>query len=328
MILRPPWKTESQRSYFAKALTELGRERPEIVVVGADTTHSLKTADFGKAYPGRLFNLGIAEQNMMGVAAGFAAAGKLPFACTYSVFGTAHVYNIIRQSIAYPNLNVKICCSHAGLTVGPDGATHQMNEDVALMRALPNMAVVVPADGPETYKATKAAAERVGPLYMRFSRMEFPTVTEAQDPFVLGKAGLVREGADVTLVANGIMVSRALQAAEALASAGVDARVLNLHTVKPLDTAALEKAARETGAIVTAEEHTLMGGLGSAVAEAIGETYPVPLARLGVKDRFGESGEGEKLLEKYGLSAVQLIKAAHDVVARKRKRGPKKERSV
>jgi len=319
MILRGPWKAESQRAYFAKALIELGRERPDLVVIGADTTHSLKTADFGKEYPGRLYNLGIAEQNMMGVAAGFAAAGKLPFACTYSVFGTAHVYNIIRQSIAYPKLNVKICCSHAGLTVGADGATHQMNEDITLMRALPNMAVVVPADGPETYKAAKAAATHAGPLYMRFSRMDFPTVTEAHDPFVLGQASLVREGSDVTIVANGIMVSRALQAAEALAKSGLEARVLNLHTVKPLDAAALEAAARETGAIVAAEEHTIMGGLGSAVAEAVSELYPVPVARLGVRDRFGESGEGEKLLDKYGLSAVQLIKAAHDVVARKAK---------
>ncbi|HKZ49341.1 MAG TPA: transketolase C-terminal domain-containing protein [Thermoplasmata archaeon] len=309
--MQTPWKLENQRTYFSKALVELGRSNPKVVVVGADTTESVKTMSFGKEFPGRLFNVGIAEQNMMGIAAGLAAAGQTPYACTYSVFGTAQVYNVIRQAIAYPSLNVKIFCSHAGLTTGPDGATHQMNEDIALMRGLPNMTVLVPADAPETGRAVLAAADWDGPVYCRFSRANFPTVTRPEDPFEIGRAVVMRDGSDVTLVGCGIMVSRCLLAAEELAKVGLQARVLNVHTVKPLDAAAVIKAARETGAIVTAEEHSIVHGMGSAVAAVTAEHYPVPVQMVGVRDVFGESGEAEELLEKYGLTAAEIARAAH-----------------
>ncbi|MEE9237483.1 MAG: transketolase C-terminal domain-containing protein [Thermoplasmata archaeon] len=312
-----PWKTESSRTYFGQALVELGARRSDIVVVGADTTQSLKTALFGKKFPDRLFNIGIAEQNMMGVAAGLAAAGKVAFACTYSVFGTAQVYNIIRQSIAYPSLPVKIFCSHAGLTVGPDGATHQMNEDISLLRSLPNMKVVVPCDGPEVAKAVDEAADIPGPLYCRFSRARFPTITSPDDPFEIGKATVMREGEDLTFIAVGIMVSRALEAAEELEKQGVRSRVINMSTVKPLDIEAVLKAAKDTGGIVTGEEHTMYGGLGSAVAEVVAQNYPIPIKIIGVPDTFGESGEGFELLEKYGLTAQKMLKAAMDVIRRK-----------
>jgi len=237
-----------------------------VVVVGADTTESIKTIEFGKAFPDRLFQLGIAEPNMISVAAGLAAAGKIPFAATYSVFGSAHTYNVIRQNVAYTNLNVKIFCSHAGLTVGPDGATHQINEDIALMRGIPRMTVLVPADGPETAKCVDAAAAMKGPIYCRFSRTNVPTVTAAEDGFAIGKARILREGFDVTLIGCGIMVARCLEAAATLEKERISARVINLSTVKPLDLAMIDRAARETGGIVTAEEHTVVHGIGAAVA--------------------------------------------------------------
>lgn len=314
------WKMESQRSYFAKGLLALGRENPKVVVVGADTTESLKTSLFGKEFPGRLFNIGIAEQNMIGLAGGLAASGKIVFAATYSVFGTAQVYNVIRQAIAYPNLNVKIFCSHAGLTVGPDGATHQMNEDVALMRGLPNMTVLVPVDGPETEAAVKAAAEWDGPVYARFSRTDFPTLTTPGEPFDIGKGKLLKEGSDVTLIGNGIMTSRCLEAAEALKGEGVSARVINMSTVKPLDVPLIDEAAVETGGIVVAEEHSIAHGLGSAIAMTVTENHPVPMGFVGVNDVFGESGEAEELLKKYGLTSENIIRAAHNVLRRRGRR--------
>ncbi len=319
MTLAPPWKSESQRTYFGKALVELGKRNPDVVVVGADTTESIKTVDFAKAFPDRLFQVGIAEPNMMAVAAGLAAAGKVAFASTYSVFGSAHTYNVIRQSVAYTNLNVKIFCSHAGLTVGPDGATHQMNEDIALMRGLPRMTVLVPADGPQTAKCVDAAAAMRGPVYCRFSRANVPTITSMDDLFEIGKAGVLRDGSDVTLAGCGLMVARCLEAAEVLAKEGVRARVLNVATVKPLDVAALDKAARETGGIVTAEEHTIVHGLGAAVATAVAESHPVPMAYVGVRDVFGESGEAEELLTKYGLTASHVAEAARRLVASRRR---------
>ncbi|MFQ5911480.1 MAG: transketolase family protein, partial [Thermoplasmata archaeon] len=246
-----------------------------------------------------------------------AASGKVAFACTYSVFGTAQVYNIIRQSIAYPNLPVKIFCSHAGLTVGPDGATHQMNEDISLMRSLPNMTVIVPCDGQEVAKAVHAAVEVPGPLYCRFSRAKFPTITSPDDPFKIGRASVMRDGDDVAFVVAGIMVSRALEAAEELEKQGIQARVINMSTVKPLDADTVLRAARDTGAIVTAEEHSIYGGLGSAVAEVVAQNYPVPMRIIGVEDRFGESGEAFELLEKYGLTSQNVLKAAMDVIGRK-----------
>ena len=312
-----PWKMESQRSYFGKALIELGRRNPNVVVVGADTTESIKTIDFGKSFPDRFFQLGIAEPNMISVAAGLAAAGKIPFAATYSVFGSAHTYNVIRQNVAYTNLNVKIFCSHAGLTVGPDGATHQMNEDIALMRGIPRMTVLVPADGPETAKCVDAAAALKGPVYCRFSRTNVPTVTSAADDFAIGRARVVRDGSDVTLIGCGLMVARCLEAADALKRAGIQARVINLSTAKPLDIATIDRAARETGGIVTAEEHTVVHGIGAAVASAIAGNHPVPIAMVGVQDVFGESGEAEELLRKYGLTAEKIVDGAHDVMKRR-----------
>lgn len=319
MSLPAPWKSESQRSYFGKALVELGKRNPNVVVVGADTTESIKTVDFAKAFPDRLFQVGIAEPNMMSIAAGLAAAGKIAFASTYSVFGSAHTYNIIRQNVAYTNLNVKIFCSHAGLTVGPDGATHQMNEDIALMRGLPRMTVLVPADGPQTAKCVDAAAAMKGPVYCRFSRANVPTITSPSDRFEIGRAEVYRDGADVTLVGCGLMVARCLEAADLLAKQGVSARVINVATVKPLDIATLDKAARETGGIVTAEEHTVVHGLGAAVASAVAQNHPAPMAFVGVQDVFGESGEAEQLLDKFGLTAERVADAARTVLKR---RGP------
>ncbi len=316
----PPWKMESQRAYFAKALVELGERDPNVVVVGADTTESIKTIDFGKKFPDRLFNVGISEQNMVSVAAGLAAGGKVAFASTYAVFGAAHTYNVIRQSVAYTKLPVKLFCSHAGLTTGLDGATHQMNEDVGLMRGLPNLAVLVPADGPQLGRCVHAAAAWKGPVYARFSRGNFPTVTGPDDPFAIGKAYVLRDGTDVTLAACGIMVSRCLEAAQALeAESGVSARVINVPTIKPLDAAMLAQAARETGGIVTAEEHTVVHGMGAAIAEAVVQEHPVPMAFVGVQDVFGESGDGFELLDKYGLTAAKVAEAARKVVKR---RGP------
>jgi len=312
-----PWKMESQRSYFAKALNDLGKRNPDVVVVGADTTESIKTIDFGKAFPDRFFQLGIAEPNMISVAAGLAAAGKIAFASTYSIFGSAHTYNIIRQNVAYTNLNVKLFCSHAGLSVGPDGATHQNNEDIGLMRGLPRMTVLVPADGPQTAKCVDAAAEWKGPVYCRFSRTNVPTLTSMEDDFDIGKATVMRDGSDVTIVGCGLMVSRCLQAAEALKNDGLEARVVNLSTVKPLDEATILKAARETGAIVTAEEHTIVHGIGAAVASVVVRDRPVPVAYVGVQDTFGESGEAEELLTKYGLTSDRIVEAAKDVLKRK-----------
>ena len=308
---------ESQRSYFAKALIELGEKNPNVIVVGADTTESIKTMDFGKKFPDRLFNVGITEQNMISIAAGFAAAGKIAFASTYAVFGVAHTYNVIRQNVAYTKLPIKLFCSHAGLTTGPDGATHQLNEDIALMRGLPNMTVLVPADGPQTGKAVHAAAEWPGPAYCRFSRTNFPTVTSVEDPFEIGPAYVMRDGSDITLAACGIMVSRCLEAAEELEAEGVSARVINVSTIKPLDTASLLRAARETGGFVSAEEHTVVHGLGSAIAAVVAQEHPVPMEFVGVQDVFGESGEAFELMEKYGLTAAKVVEAAMRVVERK-----------
>ena len=317
MTLPPPWKSESMRGYFGKALVELGKKHPDLVVVGADTTESIKTVDFGKAFPDRLFQVGIAEPNMMSVAAGLAAAGKIAFAATYSVFGSAHTYNIIRQNVAYTKLNVKIFCSHAGLSVGPDGATHQVNEDIGLMRGLPGMTVLVPVDGPETGRCVEAAVAVKGPVYCRFSRSNVPTLTGPEDPFAIGKATVMRDGSDVTLIGCGTMVSRCLQAADLLAKERVSARVINLSTVKPLDVATVDRAARETGGIVTAEEHTVVHGIGGAVAAAVVQNHPVPMAFVGVQDVFGESGEPEELFAKYGLTSAHVADSARSLLARR-----------
>jgi transketolase len=312
------WKIESQRKYYSKALIELGRERNDIVVLGADLSTSVKTSDFAKEFPERHFNLGIAEQNMMGVAAGLAASGKIAFASTFAVFGTGRVYDQLRQSIAYPRLNVKIVASHAGITVGGDGATHQICEDIAIMRGLPNMAVVVPADSIETYKAVKACVDYEGPVYVRLGRANVPTITSEDDPFEIGKASVLADGNDVTLIGIGIMVSQCLMAANELSKHGIKARVINLSTVKPIDEKLIVKAARETGGIVTAEEHSVVTGMGSAVAMVLVENAHVPMKRVGIPDTFGESGESEELMEKYGLTVESIVDASHDVMRRRK----------
>lgn len=310
-------KLESQRTYWAKALVELGRERQDIVVVSADLSTSVKTSVFAEEFPERHFNVGIAEQNMMSIAAGLAACGKTVFASTFAAFGTGRVYDQIRQSIAYPKLPVNIIATHAGITVGGDGATHQIVEDVALMRALPNMTVIVPADAPETYKVIKAVADHKGPVYVRMGRADVPTITTDKGKFKIGKASVLRDGEDVSLIGTGIMVSRCLMAANILEKHKISARVIDLSTIKPLDTKTIVKAARETGGVVTAEEHSVVVGMGSEVAMCLTETAHVPMKRVGIPDVFGQSGDSDELMEEYGLTAEDIVEAAHDVISRK-----------
>ena len=305
------------RDAYGEALAELGAVNENIVVLEADLSKSTKTSDFKKVYPERHFNMGIAEQNMLGVAAGFAAAGKIPFASSFAVFATGRAYDQIRNSIAYPNLNVKIAATHAGLTVGEDGGSHQMLEDIALMRALPNMTVIVPADGIETKQAVKAAAEYEGPVYIRMGRPKVPVLFDENYTFEIGKGVVLKEGTDVTLVGTGIMVSKAVEAAELLAAEGISTAVVNISTIKPLDAELIIAQAQKTGAIVTCEEHNIYGGLGSAVAEVLVENCPVPMARVGVADKFGESGLPDELLEKYGLTAANIAAQAKAVIAKK-----------
>jgi len=312
------WKDESQRKQYGRALVELGKERSDIVVLDADLSSSTRTADFAAAFPERFFNCGIAEQNMMDTAAGLATSGKTVFVSTFAVFGTGRCYDQIRQSIAYPNLNVKIVASHAGITVGGDGASHQIVEDIALLRVLPNMVVIVPCDSPETYRAVKVIAKTKNPTYVRIGRADVPTITDANTPFDISRAPVLRDGKDVTLIGCGIMVSKCLEAAEELQKHGVDARVINLHTIKPLDEKTIVKAARETGGVVTAEEHSVMMGMGSAVAIALVESYHVPMKRVGIPDVFGESGGCDELMAKYGLTVDNVVEAAHDVLKRKK----------
>ncbi|MBQ2777845.1 MAG: transketolase family protein [Peptococcaceae bacterium] len=305
------------RDAYGEALAELGAVNENIVVLEADLSKSTKTSDFKKVYPERHFNMGIAEQNMLGVAAGFAAAGKVPFASSFAVFATGRAYDQIRNSIAYPNLNVKIAATHAGLTVGEDGGSHQMLEDIALMRALPNMTVIVPADGIETKQAVKAAAEYEGPVYIRMGRPKVPVLFGDDYKFEIGKGVVLKEGTDVTLVGTGIMVSKAVEAAELLAAEGISAAVVNISTIKPLDAELIIAQAKKTGAIVTCEEHNIYGGLGSAVAEVLVENCPVPMTRVGVADQFGESGLPDELLEKHGLTAANIAAQAKAVIAKK-----------
>lgn len=305
------------RDAYGKTLAELGKTHPEIVVLDADLSCSTKTNVFAQQFPGRFFNLGVAEQNMMGWAAGLAASGKIPFASSFAVFATGRTFDQIRNSIALPRLNVKIAASHAGLSVGPDGASHQAIEDIALMRILPNMTVVVPADGPQAGEATRAAVAHVGPFYLRLGRPKVETVV-AGHPFRLGEAQQLRPGGDATVIACGTLVHEALKAADMLAAEKLSLRVINLHTIKPLDTRAVLNAARETGAILTAEEHTIYGGLGSAVSEVLAEAgLGIPFQRAGVADQFGESGEPDELFRKYGLDAETLANQVRLLVKRK-----------
>lgn len=298
------------RDAYGEALKELGAQYPEIVVLDADLSASTKTKDFADVYPDRFFDCGIAEGNMMSVAAGLASCGKIPFASTFAVFGAGRAYEQIRNSICYPKLNVKIALTHAGLTVGEDGATHQMLEDIALMRVLPNMTVIVPADAAETKAAVKWAASYHGPVFIRMGRAKCDDITDPEQSFIPGKAAMLRKGYDLTIIACGIMTGKAMQAADILTGAGISARVINMSSIKPIDESAIIKAAEDTGAILTAEEHSVKGGLGSAVAEVVVKNCPVPMAMVGVEDQFGESGTADDLLKAYGLTAAKIAETA------------------
>ncbi|MBO8129094.1 MAG: transketolase family protein [Peptococcaceae bacterium] len=305
------------RVAYGKTLAVLGEENRDIVVLDADLAKSTKTIEFKKKFPDRFFDMGIAEANMVGTAAGLAAAGKIPFCSTFAVFATGRTYDQIRQSVAYPRLNVKIAATHAGITVGEDGSSHQMLEDIALMRVLPNMTVLVPSDAVATEAAVRAAAKIKGPVYLRLGRSAVPVLYTGGMDFNVGKAIRLRRGKDATIIACGVMVGAALEAAGELAQEGLNVGVIDMHTVKPLDVDAVVVAARETGALVTAEEHSIIGGLGGAVAETVAEHYPVPVKRVGIEDTFGESGRPPELLQKYGLTAAHLVAAVKEVVRRK-----------
>ncbi len=302
------------REAYGKALVDLGKENSNVVVLDADLSKSTKTNEFAKEFPNRFFDMGIAEQNLMGTAAGLAAAGKIPFASTFAMFATGRAFEIIRNSICYPELNVKICATHAGLTVGEDGASHQALEDIACMRAIPNMTVVNPADGVSAEKAIKAVAEYNGPVYVRLGRAKVPIIYDNNLKFEIGKGIQIKDGKDVTIIATGIMVSKAIEASEKLGKEGISARVIDIHTIKPIDKDIIVKAAKETGVIITAEEHNVIGGLGSAVAEIVSENYPVIVKRIGTNDTFGESGKPDDLLEKYGLTVDNIVNVVKSLV--------------
>jgi len=307
------------REAYGKALLELGRINPAVVALDADLSGSTKTKVFAKEFPDRFFNMGIAEQDMVGTAAGLALTGKIPFASTFAVFATGRAWEQIRQSVCYPELNVKVAASHAGITVGEDGGSHQSVEDIALMRVLPNMTVIVPADGVETTKAVMAMGKHVGPTYIRVGRSKVETIYDDSYDFRIGKASVISSGIDCSIIACGIMVQMALKAASELDAEGLSVGVINMATIKPLDTDAVLTAARESGAIVTAEEHSIIGGLGAAVAETLAEGCPVPMKRVGVKDVFGSSGKPDELLRHYGLTSDDIKAAVREVVARKAK---------
>ena len=304
------------RDAYGKALKELGK-RDDILVLDADLAKATKTIVFKKEYPEKFIDAGIAEANMMGVAAGLSTVGYTVFASSFAMFSAGRAFEQVRNSIAYPKLNVKIGATHAGISVGEDGASHQCCEDIALMRSVPNMVIINPADDVEAFQAVLAAADFEGPVYMRFGRLAVPRVNSEDYKFELGKGVTLKDGKDVTIVATGLMVNEALLAAEELKADGIDARVINIHTIKPIDREILVKAAKETGAIVTAEEHSIIGGLGSAVTEVLCEEYPVPVLRLGVEDTFGKSGPAVELLKIFGLDAKHIAEKAKKAVALK-----------
>jgi len=302
------------RQAYGKALVELGEKHPELVVMDADLSKSTMTAEFGKVYPERFFNMGIAEQNLYAAAAGLALSGKTVCASTFAMFASGRAFEIIRNSIGYTKANVKICATHAGITVGEDGASHQTFEDIALMRTIPGMTVINPSDGVSAKKLLEQAVAMYGPCYVRLGRAAVPVFYGEDAEITLGKGNLVKDGKDVTIVATGIMVNEAVIAAEELAKDGIDARVIDIHTIKPLDEEIIIKAARETKAIVTAEEHSVIGGLGSAVAEVVVKNAPVKMAMVGQKDTFGESGKPDQLKEKYGMTAADIVAAVKGVL--------------
>ena len=305
------------RSGFGAGLLEVGQQNSNVVALCADLIGSLKMNDFIKAFPERFFQIGIAEANMMGIAAGLTIGGKIPYTGTFANFSTGRVYDQIRQSIAYSNKNVKICASHAGLTLGEDGATHQILEDIGLMKMLPGMTVINPCDYNQTKAATIAIADHEGPVYLRFGRPTVPVFTDPNQKFEIGKAWMVNEGADVSIFATGHLVWEAIQAGEQLAALGIDAEIINIHTIKPLDEEAVLKSVTKTGCVVTAEEHNRLGGLGDSVAQLLATRLPTPQEYVAVNDSFGESGTPAQLMEKYGLNAASIVKAAQRAIQRK-----------
>lgn len=309
---------EPTRASYARAMLDIGAANDKVVVLDADVSKSIGTNKFAEKYPDRSFNFGIAEQNMFAAAAGMATTGLIPFACTYAVFASMRALDMVRNSIHYPRLNVKIAASHSGITPGPDGVTHQGQEDLSILRAIANSTVIAPADPTTTEQAVRAAVEYDGPVYLSFTRDPVPNIFTEAYPFEIGKAVTVRTGSDVTIIAMRDLTAHALVAAEKLAAKGIDARVVDCHTLKPLDVEMVLQAAEETGALVTAENNVIFGGLGSAVAEVLVENLPVPMKRIGVRDTFAESGPYLDLLDKYGLSAKHIAAAAEDVIKRKR----------
>lgn len=306
-------KKIATRESYGNALVELGAENPKVVVLDADLAAATKTGVFKKAYPDRHIDCGIAECNMVGIAAGLATTGKIPFVSSFAMFAAGRAFEQVRNSVGYPHLNVKIGATHAGITVGEDGASHQCNEDIALMRTIPGMVVMCPADDIEAKAAVKAAAEYVGPVYMRFGRAACPVINDRPDyKFEIGKGTLLREGTDITIVATGICVGNALEAAELLAAEGISAEVINICTIKPLDEELIVNSAKKTGKVVTAEEHSVIGGLGSAVCDALCKVYPVPVLKIGMQDTFGESGSAAALVEKYKLDGKGIAEQIRD----------------
>ena len=310
-------KVIATRESYGRTLAELGAENPNLVVLDADLAGSTKTAVFGKAFPERHINCGIAEGNMMSVAAGLAATGKTVFASSFAMFASGRAYEQIRNSIGYPHLNVKIGASHAGISVGEDGATHQCNEDFAIMRSIPGMVVICPSDDVEACAAVRAAAEYDGPVYLRLGRLAVPVFNDPENyKFEMGKGVVMKEGTDVSIFATGLEVNEALDAAKLLEADGINAEVINIHTLKPIDTELVAASAKKTGKVVTVEEHSIIGGLGSAVCEALAETVPTPVLRIGVQDVFGESGPAKALIAKYGLDAESIYKKVKEYLAK------------
>jgi len=308
------WEYESPRKAYGETLVSLGKEREDIVVLDADLSTSTKTAMFGQEFPERFFNVGLQEQNMMGIAAGLARSGKTVFASSFAVFATGRAYDQVRQSIAYPQLNVKIVATHGGVTVGEDGASHQMIEDIGLMCGLPNFRVIVPVDSNEVRRVIRFVASEKGPFYVRLTRPALPTITSKEDDFEFGKGMLMREGEDIAIIATGIEVSYSLLAAEKLKKEGIDAAVINMSTIKPIDKEIIIKYARKTGAILTAEDHNIYNGLGSRVAEVLVENYPAWMLRVGMPDKFGRSGKWNELLAYYEMDENGIMKAARKLV--------------
>ena len=308
---------KATREGYGDGLCALAEIRPDLIVLDADLSAATKTSIFRKAYPDKHYNCGIAEQNMMGVAAGIASTGKLVFASSFAMFAAGRAFEIIRNSIAYPNLNVKIGATHAGISVGEDGATHQCNEDIALMRAIPNMTIINPADYTEAKAAVLAMAEYKGPTYLRFGRLAVPIFNdEAAYKFEVGKGITVKDGNDITVIATGLMVAEAMEAGKILAEQGIDARIINMHTIKPIDREIIVKAACETGKIITGEEHSVIGGLGSAVCDVVLEEHPSQVIKIGIPDSFGHSGAAKDLLKEYGLTADNIVKTVKQVLGK------------